>query len=200
MGLVIMADAVSLDGFLAHEDDTVEPLHDFYFNGDTPITAGNAHTSFRTSAVSAEYLNAAWSRIGAMVIGRRLFDLTNGWGGVPVAGDRVFVVTHSVPTDWEFMGSAPFTFVTEGVASAIAQAQEVAGPDRDVALNGGDVGGQAFAAGLVDEVDLALVPVVFGSGKRFFGSFTKGPVQLDDPTQVVQGDRVTHLRYKVRNG
>lgn len=196
MSEVIMADAVSLDGFLATDDDQVGPLHDFYFGGDVPITAGNAHMTFATSAVSARYIDEQWSRIGAMVIGRRLFDLTNGWNGVPVAGDRVFVVTHSVPTDWEFMGSAPYTFVTDGVASAIAQAKAVAGPDRAVSLNGGDVGGQAFAAGLVDELDVALVPVVFGTGKRFFGEL-KDQVLLDDPV-VVPGERVTHLRYKVR--
>lgn len=201
MSKVIMADAVSLDGFLASENDDVGPLHDFYFNGDTPITSTNQefHVSFKTSATSARYLGDAWSRIGTMVIGRRLFDITNGWNGVPVAGDRVFVVTHSVPTDWEFYGEAPFTFVTDGVTSAIAQAKELAGPDRDVALNGGDVGGQAFAAGLVDELDVALVPVVFGSGKRFFGAYAGGPVLLDDPEPVVTSDRVTHLRYRVRN-
>jgi dihydrofolate reductase len=199
MNAVIMADAVSLDGFLATDDDQVGALHDFYFDGDTPITAGNQHMSFRTSAVTAAYLDEQWSRIGAMVIGRRLFDITDGWGGVPVAGDRVFVVTHSVPTGWEFSDTAPFTFVTDGVASAIAQAREVAGPDRDVALNGGDVGGQAFAAGLVDELDVALVPVVFGSGKRFFGDRLENHVLLEDPV-VVPGERVTHLRYRVRKG
>ena len=195
-GSVIMADAVSLDGFFAAEDDQVGPLHDFYFDGGTPIRAGNRHLSFRTSPASAEYIGEQWSRIGAMVIGRRLFDITNGWNGVPVTGDRVFVVTHSVPTDWEFKDTAPFTFVTDGVESAIAQAKEVAGPDRDVALNGGDVGGQAFAAGLVDELDVALVPVVFGSGKRFFGGLEE-QVLLDDPV-VVPSERVTHLRYRVR--
>lgn len=201
MSKVIMADAVSLDGFLADERDDVGPLHDFYFQGDTPIVGQNKefHVSFKASPASAKYLGEAWSRIGSMVIGRRLFDLTNGWQGVPVAGDRVFVVTHSVPTDWEFYGKAPFTFVTDGVASAIAQAKEVAGPDRDVSLNGGDVGGQAFAAGLVDELDVALVPVVFGSGKRFLGDFAAGPVLLDDPEPVITADRVTHLRYRVRN-
>ena len=198
MSTVVMASAVSLDGFLATDDDQVDVLHDFYFDGDTPITAGNQHiSSFRTSATSAKYIDEQWSRIGAMVIGRRLFDFTNGWGGVPVAGDRVFVVTHRVPADWEFIDTAPFTFVTDGVASAIAQAEEVAGPDRDVALNGGDVGGQAFAAGLVDELDVALVPIVFGSGKRFFGDGPEEHVLLDDPV-VVPSDRVTHLRYKVR--
>lgn len=195
-GSVIMADAVSLDGFLATDDDQVGPLHDFYFEGGTPIDAGNRHVTFRTSAASAEYIGRQWSRIGAMVIGRRLFDITNGWDGVPVAGDRVFVVTHSAPTDWEFMGTAPFTFVTDGVANAIAQAKKVAGPDRDIALNGGDVGGQAFAAGLVDELDVALVPVVFGSGKRFLGG-AEEQVLLDDPV-VVPSERVTHLRYRVR--
>lgn len=201
MSKVVMADAVSLDGFLATDDDQVGALHDFYFNGDTPVTGGREtfYVGFKTSPTSAEYLNASWSRIGAMVIGRRLFDITNGWDGVPVAGDRVFVVTHSVPTDWEHMGTAPFTFVTDGVASAIAQAKELAGPDREVALNGGDVGGQAFAAGLVDELDVALVPVVFGSGKRFFGDYAGEHVLLDDPV-VVPSERVTHLRYRVRKG
>lgn len=197
-----MADAVSLDGFLADPQDGVGPLHDFYFNGDTPIKGGRDtfYVHFKTSPTSARYLDGAWSRIGAMVIGRRLFDLTNGWNGVPVAGDRVFVVTHSAPTDWEFYGKAPFTFVTDGVHSAISQAKQVAGADRDVALNGGDVGGQAFAAGLVDELDVALVPVVFGAGKRFFGSYAGGPALLDDPEPVVTADRVTHLRYRVRKG
>lgn len=196
-----MADAVSLDGFLADEEDGVGPLHDFYFKGDTPIRGGNDefYLHFKTSPTSARYLDAAWARIGAMVIGRRLFDITNGWNGEPVAGDRVFVVTHSVPTDWEFYGKAPFTFVTDGVASAIAQAKEVAGPDRDVSLNGGDVGGQAFAAGLVDELDVALVPVVFGHGKRFFGSYAGAQVLLEDP-EVLPSERVTHLRYRIRKG
>src|SRR5579884_632468 len=130
MSKVIMADAVSLDGFLADEHDGVGPLHDFYFNGDTPIKGGRDtfYVHFKTSPATARYLDAAWSRIGAMVIGRRLFDITNGWNGVPVAGDRVFVVTHSAPTDWEFYGKAPFTFVTDGVHSAIARPSRLPDP------------------------------------------------------------------------
>lgn len=191
-----MAGAVSLDGYLADDHDEVGPLFDWYSNGQTPVVVNGEETGFRTSPQSAAYLSEAWSRVGAVVIGRRLFDLTNGWNGKPAVGDRVFVVTHSVPQDWEYLGTAPFTFVTDGVAAAVAQAREYAGADRDVALNGGEVGGQALEAGLVDEVDMALVPVVFGSGRRFFGS-AEGPVLLEDPA-VVQGDRVTHLRYRVR--
>lgn len=130
------------------------------------------------------------------MIGRRLFDHTNGWGGVPAAGEHVFVVTHTPPRDWPHP-DAPFTFVTDGVASAIAQARTFAG-NGDVSVTAGDVGGQALAEGLVDEVHSDVVPVVFGRGRPFYGSFTDGPLLLDDPRVVVQGDRVLHLIHPVR--
>ncbi len=127
-------------------------------------------------------------------VGRRLFDITNGWNGVPSVGEHIFVVTHTPPTDWPFP-DAPFTFVS-GVEDAIAQAREFAG-DRDVAVTGGNLTGQALAAGLVDEIAYSLVPVIFGTGVRFFGDYAGGQVLLEDP-EVVQGDRVTHLHYRVR--
>jgi len=102
------------------------------------------------------------------------------------------------PTDWPHP-DAPFTFVTHGLGSAIEQARTFAG-DREVSLTAGDLTGQALAAGLVDEVEMALVPVVFGQGVRFFGEFAEGPVLLEDPHVVVHGDRVVHLRYRVRKG
>ena len=197
MGRVILASAVSVDGFIADSGDQVGPLFDWYSNGDVPIRIGDTSYGFRTTPATAAYLNESWGRVGAVVIGRHLFDLTNGWSGRPAVGDHVFVVTHSVPAEWEFLGKAPFTFVSDGIASAIEQARAFAGPERDVAVNAGEVGGQAFAAGLVDEVDLALVPVVLGSGVRFFGGFDNGPALLENP-RVVEGDRVTHLRYRVR--
>ena len=124
-----------------------------------------------------------------------LFDLTNGWNGRPPVGEAVFVVTHRPPRDWDFP-DAPFTFVPDGVASAVAQAKELAG-DRTVSVSPGNVGGQAFEAGLVDEVLVDLVPVVFGSGVRYFGDYAGSPLLLENP-EIVQGDRVTHLRYRVR--
>ncbi len=90
-------------------------------------------------------------------------------------------------------GVPPFTFVTDG---AIEEARAIAG-DRDVSVTGGDIGGQALATGLVDEVHMSVVPVVFGFGRRFFGSCDGGRVMLDDP-RIVRGDRVTHLAYPVR--
>ena len=97
------------------------------------------------------------------------------------------------PEGWH--PEAPFHFV-DGVEAAVAKAQELAG-DRMVEVAAGDVGGQVLAAGLVDEVRMDVVPVVFGSGKRYFGSVHAQHL-LEDPDVVIQGNRVLHLRYRVR--
>ncbi|WP_431677852.1 dihydrofolate reductase family protein [Kitasatospora sp. KL5] len=195
MARVVTQASMSLDGFIADHSDQVGPLFDWYGNGDVEFTGADPDRVFRVSATSAAYLRSAWSNVRAGVIGRRLFDITNGWDGRPPVGEAVFVVTHNPPEDWDFP-DAPFTFVTGGPAEAIALAKEYAG-DGDVSLTPGDVGGQAFAAGLVDEVRVDLVPVVFGAGVHYFGRYTGSPLMLDDP-DIVQGDRVTHLHYRVR--
>jgi dihydrofolate reductase len=98
--------------------------------------------------------------------------------------------------EWAF--SAPFTFVTDGVGAAIARAREFAGADREVDVAAGQIGGQALRLGLIDQVVMNVVPVVFGAGRPFFGAMGSGDtVTLSDPSQVVQGDRVTHLLYDV---
>jgi dihydrofolate reductase len=94
--------------------------------------------------------------------------MTNGWNGKPAAGEHVFVVTHQPPADWEHADTAPFTFVN-GVEKAIAAAQEFAG-DRVVDVAAGQIGGQALRLGLIDQVVVNLVPVVFGSGRPFFAT------------------------------
>jgi dihydrofolate reductase len=195
MGKVIVAAATSLDGFIADTSDAVGPLFDWYANGDIEVTGADPDRVFHTSAATADYLRALWANIGASVIGRHLFDLTNGWHGRPAAGDAVFVVTHQAPANWPYP-DAPLTFVTEGLPSAIAQAKAFAG-DRDVSLTAGNLAGQALAAGLVDEVSFSLVPVVFGTGVRFLGDYSASPLLFDDP-QIVQGNRVTHLHYRVQ--
>jgi dihydrofolate reductase len=195
MGKVVSQASMSLDGYIADPSDDVGPLFDWYGNGDVEVTGADPDRVFKVSAASAAYLRDAWSNAGASVIGRRLFDLTNGWNGKPPVGEAVFVVTHRPPEDWDFP-DAPFTFVTDGVASAVAQARELAG-DRYVSVTPGNVGGQAFQAGLVDEVLVDLVPVVFGAGVRYFGDYAGSPLLLENP-EIVQGDRVTHLRCRVR--
>ena len=104
------------------------------------------------------------------------------------------VVSHRPkPDGWH--PEASYHFVDD-VTQAIAKAQELAG-ERTVAVAAGDVGGQALALGLVDEVAMDVVPVVFGSGKRYFGP-VDGQLLLEDPDVVIRGDRVLHLRYRVR--
>ena len=197
MGKVIVQAAMSLDGFIADPSDAVGPLFDWYGNGAVALTGADPTRVFRVSAASADYLRGVWGGIGAAIIGRRLFDLTDGWGGRPAVGDAVFVVTHRPPTAWNYP-AAPFTFVTGGVAEAVARARAFAG-ERDIAVTAGNIAGQALAAGLVDEVCVDLVPVVFGAGVRFFGDYAGSPLLLGDP-QIVQGRRVTHLRYRLRVG
>jgi dihydrofolate reductase len=193
---VIVDATVSVDGFIAYPDDAVGSLFDWYGNGDTNLRSNSGHP-FRVSRDSAAYVQPIWDGIGAIVMGRVLFDVTDGWGGVPEAGDHVFVVSHRPePAEWRArFPDAPFTFV-DNVPDAIARAVEMAG-ERTVSLCAGNVAGQALAAGLVDELCLEIAPVVLGAGKRYFGEFVSPEVNLDDP-QVVVGDRVTHLRYRVR--
>lgn len=181
---------VSVDGFIADPNDDVGPLFDWYFNGDAEIVDGGP---FKVTAASVGYVRPMWERIGATVIGRHLFDLTNGWDGTPPAGEHIVVVTHRPkPEGWHPEASSRFI---DDPAAAIAAAKELAG-DRDVAVAAGEVGGQAFALGLIDEVAMDVVPVVFGSGKRYFGS-TDGQHLLKDPHVVIQGRRVLHLRYRM---
>jgi len=100
-----------------------------------------------------------------------------------------------MPEGWH--PEASYHFV-DGANAAIAKAQDLAG-ERTVSVNAGDVGSQILAAGLVDEVAMDVVPVVFGSGKRHFGNI-QGQRLLDDPHVVIQDERVLHLRYTVRRG
>ena len=197
MGRAIIFAAVSLDGFVAADDDTVGPLFDWYGNGDVEVTFSDEARVFHTTQETADFLRSTAPNMAAGVLGRRLFDITNGWDGVPPNGEHAFVVTHEPPSDWAYRDTAPFTFVTDGVRSAIEQAKAYAG-DRDVSVTAGDVGGQAIREGLIDQVVLNLVPTVLGTGKPFFGTGAMAePLLFEDP-RIVQGRRVTHLVYDVR--
>jgi dihydrofolate reductase len=194
MGKIVTQASTSLDGYIADMHDQVGPLFDWYSNGEVEFSP-NPGLVFHVSQASADYLATAWSNIGAEVTGRHLFDLTNGWGGRPPVGAHVFVVTHEPPHDWPHP-DAPFTFITDGLESALAKAQEFAG-DREVSFNAGSLAGQALRASLLDDVRIDLVPVIFGSGVRFFGDYEGPHLLLNDP-EIVEGDRVTHLHYRIR--
>jgi dihydrofolate reductase len=184
--------SVSVDGFIADENDQPGPLFDWLLSGDVPLDESGV---LKVSQTSYDYIRPYWDQIGVTIVGRHVFDMTDGWDGTPPAGvDHVVVVTHrGRPEGWH--PEAPFSFV-DGIEAAMAKAQELAG-DRIVEVAAGDVGGQVLAAGLIDEVRMDVVPVVFGSGKRYFGSVDAQHL-LEDPDEAIQGDRVLHLRYRVR--
>ncbi|HEU5000794.1 MAG TPA: dihydrofolate reductase family protein [Lapillicoccus sp.] len=198
MGKVGSSATMSLDGYIAFDDDTVGALFDWYDSGDVEITTARSDLTFHVTQQSADYWYQAIQGSGALVVGRALFDVTDGWGGRHPIDLPVVVVTHSVPTEWvERFPDAPFTFVTEGVAAGIAKAQEIAG-DKNVDVAAGTMARQALELGLLDEISVDIAPVVMGRGKPYFGPLGVDPVLLEDPTTVVQGNRVLHLVYPVR--
>lgn len=192
MSKIVLYASVSVDGFIAAEDDDPGPLFEWLVSGEVALDETGV---LKVSQASYDHVRPYWDEIAVTIVGRHVFDLTDGWDGTPPAGvDHVVVVSHRPPPeDWD--PEAPFHFV-DGVEAALATARELAG-DRTIEVAAGDVGGQFFAAGLVDEVRMDVVPVVLGSGKRFFGSVA-GPHLLTDPDVIVAGTRVLHLRHGVR--
>lgn len=195
MGKVIANMSMSLDGFIANGSDEVGPLFEWYQVGPVATPSADDRWSYQTDEASAEDLRQMVSEVGALICGRRVFDITSGWGGRHPVGCPVFVVTHHVPDGWP-REDAPFTFVTDGAESALAQAQAVAG-DRTVAVATPSVTQQLLNAGLLDEIRVDLVPVLLGEGIPFFANLRDTPVMLEDP-EVTRGLRVTHLHYRVR--
>jgi dihydrofolate reductase len=197
MGKVTAMASMSLDGYIAKDDNTIGRLFDWLQNGDVQFATATEGMTVNLTPPSAQHWEEWTSRLGSLVCGRTLFDFTDGWGGRHTLDVPVVVLTHRVPTDWvEAHPGAPFHFVTSGIEEAVAKAQELAG-DRDVTVSAGTMARQCLEAGLLDEVAVDLVPVVMGKGRPFFGEMPIEDVPLGDPTSFVQGDRVTHLRFPV---
>lgn len=197
MGAVVASASMSLDGYIAKHDNTIGRLFDWLQNGEVEFETVDPGLTFHLSRASADYWRAWVEGLGALVCGRTLFDVTDGWGGRHTMDVPVVVVTHQVPTGWvEDHPHAPFDFVTAGVEAAVARAQEIAG-ERTVAMTAGTIAGQCLQLGLLDAVAIDLVPVVMGRGRPFFGDLPFDDALLGDPEVCLQGDRVTHLLFPV---
>ena len=194
MGKIITEFTMSLDGFIAGPDDEVDRLFRWYFSGDTEFPMEHIGRVFKISRASADLLGETWGRAGAIVTGRRDFDVSRAWGGVSPLGVPIFIVTHQAPQEWAGK-DAPFTFVTDGIESAIAQARQVAG-DKDVGVGGTTIVRQCLLAGLIDEIHIHLAPVLLGAGIRLFDQLGPHPIDLES-TGVIEGTGVTHLRFRV---
>jgi dihydrofolate reductase len=188
--------SMSLDGFVADSKDGVGEVFEWYFSsGDVEIVSGGSDPmTFRVSLPSADHLRGLTSELGAVLTGRRTFDVAHGWDGNHAWGPA-FVLTHDTPDGWPRPDST-VRFVTDGVQSAVDQAKAAAG-GKVVGVHGADTIQQLLNVGLLDEVQIDLVPLLLGSGVRLFDHLAAAPVALGDPA-VVAGVGVTHLRYPVR--
>ena len=198
MGVVTVDLSMSLDGFIAGAHDGPDnPLGD----GGAVLfqwwTAGTVRIGpddrFRPHESSRAVVEAMFEG-GAMITGRRTFDIAGGWGGHHPFGMPFFVVTHRPVERWVGQGTQG-TAVYDGLDSALRQARAVAG-DRTICVAGADVAQQLLRAGQLDEVRIHLVPAVLGSGVRLFDHLDGQRFTLESlETVVSQG--VTHLRYGV---
>lgn len=197
MGKVTTELSMSLDGYIAHPDDSIDHVFDWYWSGDVELTTANPDLTFSVSKTSYDYIRESWANVGCLVSGGRLFRIANGWGGKHPVGAPVVVVSHGPePAEWQAEHSdAPFTFVPD-VETAVAKGKEIAG-DKNVAVAGPAIVQQVINLGLMDEITVSLVPVLIGKGISFFGDLVTSPVKLSTP-RVVEGVGVTHLTYQVQ--
>jgi len=201
MGKVVFNMTVSLDGFVAGPNDNPDnglgdggdALFNWYFSGDTEIPISDGNMVLKVSPQSAEILKEAIANYGAGVWGRKTFDIARAWGGHP-PGSPCFIVTHSAPREWVKEGS-PFTFVTDGVESAIRQAKQAAG-DKDVVICTASILQQCLNLGLMDEIHLDVAPLLLGKGVRLFDHLNIKPIDLER-IRVVEAPGVTHLGFRV---
>src|SRR5512138_2240687 len=180
---VIAIMSMSLDGYVADRDDGVAEVFDWYVNsGDVEVhTGGSDPMTFKVSEASAEHIRSLWSELGAVLTGRRTFDVAGGWGGNHAWGPA-FVLTHNIPDGWPRPNSTVH-FVTDGLESAVSQAKAAAG-GKSVGVHGADTIQKLLNVGLLDEMSVDIAPVLLGSGVRLFDRIADTPVILGNPTVI----------------
>lgn len=193
MGKTITSVSMSLDGFIAGPGDDVRQVFAWTSSGTTEIPVQAGRLTLKLSPESAKVFQEAMQTTGAMVAGRRMFDIAKAWGGNPPIAP-CFIVTHSVPQAWVKKGS-PYIFVTDGIESAVRQAKKAAG-GKNVAVATATTTQQCLQAGLLDEIHIDLSPFLLGSGVRLFDHLGTEPIELE-PLRVIEAPGVTHLHYRV---
>ena len=197
MSKVYTGASMSLDGYISGPGETgFEHLFKWMGNGDVEVTTADPELTMRMTEGNARHFRELLALTGALVVGRKLFDFTKGWGGRHPMDLPVVVLTHSVPDGWEQEGES-FVFVTDGIEAAVERARELAGA-KVVGVNGGTIARQCLDAKLLDEIWVDLVPVLLGGGTPFFEQLGSAPVELEGPLSVEDDKDVTHLRYRVR--
>jgi dihydrofolate reductase len=202
MGKVTTGFSMSLDGFIAGPNDSPEnPLGDggdrlfkWYFSGNLSDEVPNGDDVIKMSHEGAEIVKEAAKAAGVLVTARRTFDIAHAWDGRHPMDVPMVVLTHRIPQEWVKQGS-PFTFVTDGVESAIKKAKLIAGK-KNVAVGAPSVVKQCLNAGLLDEIHIDLIPVLLGKGIRLFDSLEIEPLDLK-LVDVNASAGVLHLTFSV---
>ena len=200
MSKVFIFKSMSLDGFIARPDDKIGPLHDWMFKerpagkGSWEEAEGKTERFFAPEGVNRDILMEGMAVEGATVVGRRTYDVAAGWGGKPPGHGPYFVMTHEPPPEDDV--SRAFTFVTDGIESAVRQAV-TASKSGHVDLMGANVIQQGLRAGLVDAIVVQVVPVLLGQGIRLFDHLGTEPIHLNRTRVEAGPSGVTHLFYDV---
>ena len=187
MSKVIADLSMSLDGFIAEPNVSVE----------VPMGEGGErlHEWLSEGGVDAEIARELSETAGATVVGRRMFDVGVGeWEDTPYPVP-CFVLTHEQREELT-MKSGTFTFVTDGIESALEQAKEAPGEKDVIVMGGANIVQQFLRAGLVDEMSLHLIPVLLGDGVRLFDGIGNELIELES-TRVIDSPRVTHISYRI---
>jgi len=207
--------SMSLDGYIAGPNQSLEEplgeggeqLHDWGVATEAFHRHHGRHGEGEANRDS-ELIDEAFTRSGATIMGRRMFSGGAGpweddpnargwWGDEPPFHHSVFVVTHHEREPLEMQGGTTFFFVTDGIESALAEARAAAG-GKDVGIGGGaKVAQQYLAAGLIDEIQLHVVPVLLGGGERLFENPGGLALPRLEQTRVVESPGVTHMRYRL---
>jgi dihydrofolate reductase len=196
MSKVVLYMSMSVDGYITGPDDDMdhglgvngERLHDWLHAGG--VDPGSHRPVDETNATVFDELMAT----GAVITGRRTFEFARGWAGDHHDGVPIFVLTHAAPNE-PAPGSA--RYVTDGIESCVAQAKAAAG-DRDILLHGAATAQECLRAGLLDEMELHLIPVLLGQGRRLFDNLSPDHIELE-LLRALDGPGVLHLRYRVQS-
>jgi dihydrofolate reductase len=195
MSKVVLDMSMSVDGFITGPDDGIdrglgvggERLHAWLGEG------GADPRSYRPADEAGATVFDEMLATGAVIVGRRTFEFAGGWGGDHHDGVPIFVLTRAAP-EKPPPGSA--RYVTDGIESCVAQAKAAAG-GRDIMLHGAATAQAAVRAGLLDEMELHLVPVLLGQGRRLFDNLPPEPIEWE-LLRALDGPDVQHLRYRLR--
>ncbi|HUI89604.1 MAG TPA: dihydrofolate reductase family protein [Anaerolineales bacterium] len=203
MGKVTTGFSMSLDGFVAGPNDGPdnslgdggERLFKWYFSGDATHEVPSGTGTFKMSKEGADTIDAASRSAGVLVTARRTFDIAHAWGGKHPMNVPIVVVTHRVPREWANQPGSPFTFVTDGVESAIEMAKQIAG-DKTVVVGAPSVVQQCLKAGLMDEIHIDLIPALLFDGVRLFDHLGIQPMDLEI-TEVDTTAQAVHITFRV---